>query len=323
MEHAGRSGVEAAAAAILHQLHGSIEPNKQAAVGQRGRARDDAVVIPGIALRHHQRLAPSIGAAVVVGACGTAAVVSRQDCLADEPSDMSAAEAVIDLSRRVVPSPFGSGIAMAAVMADKCIALRQQRRAVHLVLVVIRRGRYGAGLPTSPDHQHLPVPADEGELDSEPHVWPNHAFNNACARYSAGAFNGRYSRDFRRCVLCEREIGRSQLRALLADWSECGNVGLVLSVGNGRGEKQKCGTDHLTRLDVHRSFPFSFMDCARFASQNRSTSRTSSVDTTIPVPAVTVPLVRLGLARANCSCDAHKRPAASKVTAYSWLCTSR
>src|SRR5258706_122102 len=295
MEHVGRWGVEAAAAAILHQLRRSIEPNKQAAVGQRGRARDDAVVIPGIALRHHQRLAPSIGAAVVVGARGTAAVVRLQDCLADEPSDMSAAEAVIDLSRRVVPSPFGSSITMAAIVADKRIALRQQRRAVHLILFVVRRGRNGTSLPTSANHQHLPVPAGEGELDSKPHAWPNHTFNNACARYSTRAFNRLYTCDFRRRGLCERDIGRSQLRALLAGWSECGNVGLVLSGANGRREEQKCGTDHLTRLDAHRSFPFSSIAFARFARQNRSACRTSSVEMTTPVPAVTVSVVRRGL----------------------------
>src|SRR5260221_5423317 len=259
MEHVGRSGVEAAAAAILHQLRRSIKPNKQAAVGQRGRTRDDAVVIPGIALRHHQRLAPSIGAAVVVGARGTTAVVSLQDCLADEPSDMSAAETVIDLRRRVVPSPFGSGIAMAAVMADKRIAWRQQGRAAGLLLVVVRPGRYGPRLPTGPDHHHLAVPAGEGKLDSEPHVWPNHAFNNACARYSAGAFSRRCGRDFRRRVFCEREISRSQLRTLLTSWSECGDISLIslaLCADIGSGE-QKCGADHRTRLNVHHSFPFS------------------------------------------------------------------
>ena len=60
-----------------------------------------------------------------------------------------------------------------------------------------------------------------------------------------------------RALLCRVRLARQEaMRRLLVGWSECGDVCMVLSVANGRREEQECGTDHRTRLDVHRSFPF-------------------------------------------------------------------
>ena len=216
MEHLGSLAIETVAAAILHQLGESIEVNEEIAIGKRGCARNDAVVIPRITLRHHQRLASAVGATVAIRARRTATVKGSQDFLADHGRDVTGAEAVVDLGRWVMPSPLRARVAVTAVVTDKCVASRQHGRAAQPELVVARGRHDRARLPAAADDQHLAVPVSQRELDSEPYIRPDDAFDDASARRLARAFDSVRSRDLRRRVLRQREIREPQLHALLA-----------------------------------------------------------------------------------------------------------
>lgn len=71
-----------------------------------GRARDDTVIIPGITLRDHQRVASAVRTSLEIGAACRAAIMARDDRLCRDRPGMHRAMAIVDDPLGLVQRPF-------------------------------------------------------------------------------------------------------------------------------------------------------------------------------------------------------------------------